>query len=183
MTKDELTEATKAISMMLSAFPSSHSRITEDTARAYRFVAEEFSLEAVKRTCRAFVKGEVADVNAEFAPSTAKFAQVCRELAGQIMVEQYEAERQFVEIGSPLWQQLCMLRGVTSLPSSNRGGLEGWLFTKDEIAQAGHVLLPPPVSEGQQQINAVRAKQLIARAGASFSVGDPDGNLDAGEAA
>lgn len=183
MDEQEIAEATKAIGMMLRAFPSSQSSITADSASIYRFAIEDFSLEAVKRACRMIVKGDVPGRNNSFAPSAPELSEICKLAEGRIKVENYEAERQFVAIGSPLWQQICILRGAMSLPSSSRGGVEGWLFTKDEVAQAAHVALPAPVSDGQQQVNAVRAKQLIAKTGAKFSVGDPDGNVDAGEAA
>src|SRR5690606_3745649 len=71
-------KALKAIGMMLRAFPSSQSTITAETPKVYGFAVEEFSLEAIRRACRAFVRGEVEGHNADFAPSTAKLAQVVK---------------------------------------------------------------------------------------------------------
>ena len=124
MNKTEATEATAAIGMMLKAFPSSQSTITADSARVYLFAVEDLPLEAVKRACRAFVRGDVQGRNHSFAPSAPELAQIAKEQEGKIRVEQFEASHLFVLEGSPLWQKLEKLKGTT-FPSSLRIGGRG----------------------------------------------------------
>lgn len=164
--------------MMLKAFPSSQSTITADSPRVYLFAVEDMPLEALKRACRAFVKGDIAGRNHSFAPSAPELAQVAKEFEGKIRVEQFYAENQFVLEDSPLWKKLILHRQEDSFPTYMRDGQRGWPFPKTEIEQAEKLALPSPPSEAQQQINAVRAKQLIARAGTKFSVGDPEGDAE-----
>lgn len=164
--------------MMLKAFPSSQSTITADSPRVYLFAVEDLPLEALKRACRAFVKGDIAGRNHSFAPSAPELAQVVKEFEGKIRIEQFYAENQFVLEDSPLWKKLMLLKGEESFPTYMREGQRGWAFPHAEVAQADNLALPPPVSEAQQQINAVRVKQIIAGVGAKYSVGDPEGDAE-----
>ena len=68
MDKTEAKEATAAIGMMLKAFPSSQSTMSADSPKVYLFAVEEFSLDAIKRACRLFVRGEIKGRNNAFAP-------------------------------------------------------------------------------------------------------------------
>lgn len=161
MNKTEATEATTAIGMMLKAFPSSQSTMSADSPRVYLFAVEDFSLDAIKRACRLFVRGEVKGRNNAFAPSAPELADACKTAEGQLKVEHYEAERLFVEAGSRLWKQLQIHRGNHSLPTFQRDGKDGWFFNKDDCEKAALVALPPSISEQQMAINATRARGLV----------------------
>lgn len=163
MNKIEAKEATAAIGMMLKAFPSSQSNITDESARVYLFAIDDFSLDAIKRACRMFVRGEVKGRNNAFAPSAPELADACKTAEGQLKVEHYEAERVFVEAGSRLWKQLQIHRGDHSLPTFQRDGKDGWFFAKDDCDKADLIALPASISEQQMAINATRAKGLIAQ--------------------
>jgi hypothetical protein len=162
MDEREATEAIKAIGMMLRAFPSSQSTITAETPKVYAFAVEEFRLEAVKRACRAFVKGQVDDQNPNFAPSTAKLAQVVKVFNDALIWEEFEAGNTFVAIGSPLWQQMVQLNGTTPpVTKSSQHGSEGWWFPNARVDEAKAIALPAPITEAQMQVNAVRAGALL----------------------
>jgi hypothetical protein len=180
MNKTEATEATAAIGMMLKAFPSSQSTISDESARVYLFAVEEFSLDAIKRACRLFVRGEIKSRNNAFAPSAPELADACKTAEGQLKVEHYEAERVFVESGSALWKKLQILRGDHSLPTFQREGRDGWFFAKDDCAKAELIALPPTISEQQMAINATRAKGLIGQV-TTFNSADDDAH-DMGQA-
>ena len=173
MDKTEATEATAAIGMMLKAFPSSQSTMSADSPKVYLFAVEDFSLDAIKRACRLFVRGEVKGRNNAFAPSAPELADACKTAEGQLKVEHYEAERMFVEAGSPLWKQLQIHRGDHSLPTFQRDGKDGWFFTKDDCRQAEMIALPPTISEQQMAINATRVKGLIGQV-TTFNSADDD---------
>lgn len=174
MNQNELSEATKAIGMMLEAFPSSQSRITGDTAKVYRFAIEDCSLEAVKRACRAFVRGEVADHNADFAPSAPKLAQVVKDFEHKLVMESWKAERQFIPAGSEAWHKIAMLKNDPMLPTFIKDGVEGWWFSNEVVKEAEALALPPPISEAQMAANRAR---LV-----SIGIGDPDAeNGDMGQ--
>jgi hypothetical protein len=181
MDKTEAKEATSAIGMMLKAFPSSQSNITDDSARVYLFAVEDFSLDAIKRACRLFVRGEVKGRNNAFAPSAPELADACKTAEGQLKVEHYEAERIFVEAGSRLWKQLQIHRGDHSMPTFQRDGKDGWFFNKDDCRNAEMIALPPNISEQQMAINATRAKGLIGQV-TTFNSADDDKH-DMGERA
>lgn len=159
--------------MMLKAFPSSQSTMSADSPKVYLFAVEDFSLAAIKRACRLFVRGEVKGRNNAFAPSAPELADACKTAEGQLKVEHYEAERVFVEAGSPLWKQLQIHRGDHSPPTFQRDGKEGWFFTKEDCAQAEMIALPPHISEQQMAINATRAKGLIGQI-TTFNSADDD---------
>lgn len=148
---------------MLKAFPSSQSTISDDSARVYLFAVEDFSLEAIKRACRLFVRGEVKCRNNAFAPSAPELADVCKTAEGQIKVEQYEAERVFIEEGSDHWRQMQIHRGHLSLPTYSRGGKRGWYFTKEDARDAALIALPAPVSDAQADVNRVLVDGLVAK--------------------
>jgi hypothetical protein len=172
MNKTEAAEATAAIGMMLKAFPSSQSNITDDSARVYLFAVEEFSLDAVKRACRLFVRGEVKGRNNAFAPSAPELADVCKTAEGQIKVEQYESERVFIEEGSELWRKMLVHRKGESAPTFTRDGKQGWFFSREDAAEAAKLSLPPPISDAQMQVNAARASALVGAA--TFNTSDED---------
>lgn len=173
MEKHETTEALAAIGMMLQAFPSSQSSITSDSPRVYLFAVEEFSLEALKRACRAIVRGEIKDLKPEFPPSAPKLAQVVSEAEGRLKVERYEAEHIFVEQDSETWQKLRLTRGASLLAYdrtlSDGSRRRGWFFKPDEVAAAEKLSLPPPVPP--EELKAIRGRLRDL----GFSVGDPEG--------
>lgn len=156
--------------MMLKAFPSSQQTISTDSAKVYLFAVEEFSLEAVKRACKQFVRGEVQNRNNAFAPSAPELVDVCRRAEGQLKVEEFEASHVFVEEGSELWRKIEMLRG-TPIQSLNRRN--GWNFSKEEVAQAEPLSLPKPPTEEEM---AKRADAL--RKSIRYAAGDNDGDRD-----
>lgn len=166
--------------MMLEAFPSSQSRITGDTAKVYRFAVEDCSLEAVKRACRAFVRGQVAGHNPDFAPTAPRLVQVVKEMEHELVVESWKADRQFIPAGSERWHQIAMLRNDPLLPTFVKDGVEGWWFDNAVVNEAAMIALPPPIS--QAQLAATKAR-IQATFGAKFDVGDPDAeNGDMGQA-
>lgn len=173
MDKTETTEATAAIGMMLKAFPSSQSTMSADSPRVYLFAVEDFSLDAIKRACRMFVRGEVKGRNNAFAPSAPELADACKTAEGALKVEHYEADRVFIEAGSALWKQMQIHRGNHSLPTFQRDGRDGWFFTKDDCSKAALIALPPTISEQQMAINATRAKGLISQV-TTFNSADDD---------
>lgn len=156
---------------MLKAFPSAQSNITEDSPRVYLFAVEEYSLEALKRACRAIVRGEVKDLKPEFPPAAPKLAQIVKDCEDRLKVERYEASHMFVEVGSVLWEKMILLRNdrgllayERTLPNGHR--VKGWFFKPEEVHEADKVVLPAPVDRAR-----------LANAG--FSVGDPQGQADA----
>lgn len=173
MDKTEAKEATAAIGMMLKAFPSAQSNITDESARVYMFAVEDYSLDAIKRACRMFVRGEVKGRNNAFAPSAPELADACKTAEGQLKVEHYEAERTFVEVGSALWKQLQIHRGDHSPLTFQRNGKEGWFFDREDCAKATLIALPPTISEQQMAINATRAKGLLGQV-TTFNSADDD---------
>lgn len=158
--------------MMLKAFPSSQSTITTDSARVYLFAVEDLPLEAVKRACRAFVRGDIAGRNHSFAPSAPELAQVAKEVEGKLRIEAFEAEHQFVFEGSDLWKQLEVLKNDT-FPTFLKAAGRGWHFKHADVAKASLLALPPPISEAQRAANRARIR---ARLGVKFDVGDPEGD-------
>jgi hypothetical protein len=173
MDKTEAAEATAAIGMMLKAFPSSQSTMSADSPKVYLFAVEDFSLDAIKRACRMFVRGEVKGRNNAFAPSAPELSDACKTAEGALKVEHYEADRLFVEAGSALWKQLQIHRGDHSLPTFQRDGKDGWFFTKEDCEKAAMIALPPNISEQQMAINATRAKGLIGQV-TTFNSADDD---------
>lgn len=161
--------------MMLQAFPSARSSITSDSPKVYLFAVEEFQLEALRRACRAIVRGEIADLKPDFPPSAPKLAQIVKEFEGKLQWEAYEAQRQFIEQDSVLWEKLKLLRNDHSpaayertMPDGRR--CWGWYFDRAEVKQAEMLELPAPAS-------AEAVKALMGKL--AFSAGDPEGEADA----
>lgn len=166
--------------MMLRAFPSSQSTITAETPKVYAFAVEEFRLEAVRRACRAFVKGQIEDQNPNFAPSTAKLAQVVKGFNDALIWEEFQAGNAFVAVGSRLWEQMVLLNGTTPpVTKSAQHGAEGWWFPNARVEEARLVALPAPLTDAQMQINAVRAGALVGAK--TFNAADDDAH-DMGQA-
>jgi hypothetical protein len=159
MDKSETTEALAAIGMMLQAFPSAQSSITADSAKVYLFAVEDYSLEALRRACRAIVRGGVKDLKPDFPPTAPKLAQIVEEHQGKLLVEKFEAEHTFVIEGSDLWRKLELQRG-RSLPATEKvidgRRVTGWNVTYDEAAKANLLELPPPVSA--EEIAAINSR-------------------------
>ena len=44
--------------------------------------------------------------------------------------------REFVAVGSPAWEAILRLRQVNTLPHSDRNGVRGWFFNRDEVKRA-----------------------------------------------
>jgi hypothetical protein len=164
--------------MMLQAFPSAQSSITADSPRVYLFAVEDFSLDALRRACRKIVRGEVADLKADFPPAAPKLAQIVKDCEGQLHVERWEADRLFVEVDSDRWRKLEKLRNDRCLIHSEhtmRDGTRksGWYYLRSEVEEADRILLPPPMPEAEM----VRRQQQIAKQ-LRVAVGDPDGDRD-----
>lgn len=149
--------------MMLKAFPSSQSNISDDSARVYLFAVEDFSLEAVKRACRMFVRGEVKGRNHSFAPSAPELAEVCKTAEGRLKVEQYEAERVFIECDTEMWRKMEIAKDDKNLLACTRNGKKGWFFLPEDVAQAEMVALPAPLSEAQEAVNRARLDSLLSK--------------------
>jgi hypothetical protein len=163
--------------MMLQAFPSAQSSITADSAKVYLFAVEETSLDALKRACRAIVRGDVADLKPDFPPTAPKLAQIAKAFEDLIVVERFEANHTFIVEGSETWQKLVLLRGRT-LPTTRRtiaGGrvVTGWSVTHDEAAKAELLTLPPPVSEQRRAEISARLSKL------GITAGDAEDQADA----
>lgn len=177
MDKSETKEAMAAIGMMLQAFPSAQSSITADSPRVYLFAVEDFSLEALKRACRAIVRGEVKDLKPEFPPAAPKLAQIVKEMEDLLKVERYEAEHLFIEEGSETWQKLRLSRGASLVAYnrtlSNGAKRRGWFFKPEEVRAAEKLSLPPPVAP--EELKAIHGRLR----GLGYSVGDPEGAEDA----
>jgi hypothetical protein len=161
-----------AIGMMLQAFPSAQSSITADSPKVYLFAVEEFSIEALKRACRAIVRGEVKDLKPEFPPAAPKLAQIVKEAEDAITVERFEAAHTFVAEGSETWRKLEKLRGH-SLPVTERmipgyGRVRGWSVTHEEADKAELLPLPPPVPPEEMEAIQGRLRKL------GYVVGDPE---------
>jgi hypothetical protein len=164
--------------MMLQAFPSAQSSITADSPKVYLFAVEEFSIEALKRACRAIVRGEVKDLKPEFPPAAPKLAQIVKDCEDALIVERFEAEHRFVEVGSPLWLKLEAHRQDRALPTYERtmpdgSHRRGWNFKFEEVVVADRLPLPSVIPEADM---IQRRKDIAAR---GFSVGDRDGHEDA----
>lgn len=162
--------------MMLQAFPSAQSSITADSPKVYLFAVEDHSLGALKRACRAIVRGDVGGLNPDFPPSAPKLAQVVEQMEAAIAAEKRNAERPFVIEGSELWRKLEHIRG-SSLPTftctlPNGRVASGWCVDAAEIAKAEKIELPPPVSE--QELIEINGRLRAA----GFTAGDPDGDRD-----
>lgn len=182
MNTNEKAEATAAIGMMLKAFPSSQSSITADSAKVYLYAVEDFSLEAVKRACRQYVRGEVKGHNNAFAPSAPEMAALCRVINGDIIVEQFQAANRFIEEGSAEWAKLMIHRGQSSMPTFEKDGRKGWFFKAEEVEAALPIALPPPVSPAriEQMKEIVRGRiDKLGDTAPIFEAGDdaPDGDM------
>lgn len=152
-------------------FPSSQSSITDDSARIYLFAVEDVCIEAVRRACRQFVRGEVKGRNNSFAPSAAELSELCRSLNSAIIVERFRAANLFVEQGSEAWAKLLIHRGKASLPTFEKDGRAGWYFTTEEVNAAAPIMLPKPVeSERLTDFKAMYSEKP------RFTAGDPDGD-------
>lgn len=171
MDKTETTQALQAIGMMLQAFPSAQSSITAESAKVYLFAVEEYSLDALKRACRAIVRGGVKDLKPDFPPAAPKLAQIVKDCEDQLLVERFDARHTFVAEGSDLWRKLELQRG-RSLPATekliNGRRVRGWNVTYDEAAKANLLELPPPVSDGDFALINARL------AAAGIRVGDAE---------
>ncbi|MBO9589083.1 hypothetical protein [Devosia sp.] len=161
MNQIEAAQATTIIGMMLKAFPSSQSTMTDDSAMAYLFAVEDYSLAAVTRACRDFIKGKVPDRNKDFAPSAPALAERCEIAEGALKVEAYEAARIFIEADSELWRKMEIVKGNHSLVSCTRHGKRGWFFLPEEVAKAEQVALPPPVSEAERLASMARLSVIL----------------------
>lgn len=171
MNDHEKSEASRAIGMMLAAFPSSQSNIGANSAKVYVWSVDELSLEAVNRACRKFVRGEVLGRNNGFAPSAPELAEVAKQCERELAIERRHADRVFVEEGSEIWQKLMLRRDRASLPMFSSDGRRGWTFTREEITDAEKLALPPPLSSEQMAVNRERLKRTLG-----YSVGDPEGD-------
>jgi hypothetical protein len=174
MDKTETTEAIAAIGMMLKAFPSAQSSITEDSPKVYLFAVEEYSLEALKRACRSIVRGGVKDLKPDFPPAAPKLAQIVKDCEAVLKVERYEAEHIFIEKYSDTWAKLSLLRKDNALMEFERTlpnvlRVRGWFFKPDEVAEAEKLQLPPPIPE----VDAAQRRADIAARG--IPVGDIEG--------
>lgn len=158
------------IGMMLKAFPSSQSTISDDSAMAYLFAVEDYSLDAVTRACKLFMKGSVAGRNNAFAPSAPELAEQCKIAEGAIKVEGYESARIFIECDSLMWRKMEIAKEDSSLISCIRHGKRGWFFLPEEVAEAEKVALPPPVSDAQRAANAARLSIMLS----TFNSADDD---------
>ena len=178
MDKSETTEALAAVGMMLQAFPSAQSSITAESPRVYLFAVEEFSLEGIRRACRAIVRGEVKDLKADFPPSAPKLAQIVKEADDKLKVERFEAEHVFVAQDSELWEKIGamrrdrnMLRRLSIRPDGRE--VYGWHFKPEEVEEARNFVLPPPIAPAELEAMHGRLRNL------GFTVGDPEDAKDA----
>jgi hypothetical protein len=158
--------------MMLQAFPSAQSSITADSPKVYLFAVEEFSIEALKRACRAIVRGEVKDLKPEFPPAAPKLAQIVKDCEDAITVERFEAAHTFIAEGSDTWRKLEALRG-RSLPVTEKlldsgRRVKGWSVTHEEAARADKLALPPFVPPEELKAIHGRLKAL------GYDIGDPE---------
>ncbi len=163
---------------MLQAFPSAQSSITADSPKVYLFAVEEFSLEALKRACRAIVRGEVKDLKPEFPPAAPKLAQIVKDCEAKLKVERYDAENPFGDKGSVLWEKISHMRNDRYLPTYTRtlpngSQRSGWSFPRAVIEEADKVSLPPPVPPEDA------ARMLADLAARGIKAGDPEGDKDA----
>ncbi|NGP18893.1 hypothetical protein [Devosia aurantiaca] len=171
MNQHEAAQATTMIGMMLKAFPSSQSTISEDSAMAYLYAVDDYSLAAIDRACRLFIKGKVPDrKNPDFAPSAPALAEQCELAEGVLKVEAYEAARVFVEHDSELWRKMETAKDDSNLVSCQRHGKRGWFFLPEEVAQAEQVALPPPIDEAQRLANMARLGLILS----TFNSADDD---------
>lgn len=163
MNQIEAAQATTIIGMMIKAFPSSQSTMTDDSAMAYLYAVEDYSLAAVTRACRDFIKNKVPGRNnRDFAPSAPALAEQCEIAEGALKVEAYEAARIFIEADSELWRKMEIAKGDHSLVSTTRNGKRGWFFLPEEVAKAERVALPPPLSEAERLARSARLSVLLS---------------------
>lgn len=66
------------IAAMLSGFPASAGTDPDMQIRAYLMAVEGIVTDAIARSARAFIRGDVPDRNSAFAPSCAEFAERSR---------------------------------------------------------------------------------------------------------
>lgn len=67
-----------------------------------------------------------------------------RRFEGFLKTQAAVDSREFVAMGSPGWAAIMRLRGVNTLPHSDRNGVRGWFFDRDEVKRA--LALPAQVN-------------------------------------
>lgn len=78
MDQFETAGAMQQLSMLFRAFPTSADLNSETTLKAYLIAIEGCTLAGLTEAVRRFIRGEVDDHNAKFAPTTAQLARVVR---------------------------------------------------------------------------------------------------------
>lgn len=169
MDKQEIAQASRAIGLMLQAFPSSQSSISADAVPAYLMSIEDFDLNAVQSACKAFIKGEVKGRNNGFAPSAPELAAESQRQQDRLRWQDHIDSHEFIAVGSDDWQKIAMHRGNTP-PVKTRDGVLGWFIPKMELTEARKLELPAPVSDEKRQRIGRDLKRLAA--------GDSDGDRD-----
>ncbi|HEV2517964.1 MAG TPA: hypothetical protein VGV07_22120 [Devosia sp.] len=81
MNRQDQGRALEAIATLLAGFPSSNSAIGEATAMAYLRAVDHCPLVAIEAACTAFLRGQVAGHNLDFAPTAPRLAALADALA------------------------------------------------------------------------------------------------------
>lgn len=82
MEASDKREATKLLKELFSAFPSMAASI--ESAQVYLSVVAEYRVDALKNAVQRFIRGEVAEHNGRFVPSTAELSRVVRDIDWQL---------------------------------------------------------------------------------------------------
>lgn len=102
MDQFETAGAMQQLSMLFRAFPTSADLNSETTLKAYLIAIEGCTLAGLTEAVRRFIRGEVDDHNAKFAPTTAQLARVVRLEDQNNEIRRRYAGRKQIECAAPV---------------------------------------------------------------------------------
>lgn len=116
-----------------SAYPTDSLMSKLDASKAFgKLSADEqeqaiASLPAFKAYCSS---------HPDYRPVHANRYITSRRFEGFLKTQQVADSREFVAVGSPGWDAILRLRGVNTMPHSDRNGVRGWYFDRAEVRRA-----------------------------------------------
>ena len=150
---------------MMSGFPSSQGRVTEDVMASYLEAVEDFPVEAIGHACKRFLTGDVPGHNNGFMPTAAELSEQSKLFAD--VLAQIERNRQeepkliMVPIGEPLPEGAVPLGPISIDFGDGRIDMRGMTPAEKEAVLTSKGL--PRVSMPKPKLQA-------------FTAGDADGD-------
>lgn len=161
MDSQQTDEILDLMSIMVSSYPSQAGQDSTAAIRGYMMAIDGCSYRAIRQVLENVIKGKQAGFARKFAPSSGDLGEWCR--TADAMFAQMETTPKIRE------------HGILKL---NFGGRD--IYTADmPLAEVEELIRTNGKSFGRQDAIGSVIDGVVRR----ISVGDPDGNVDAGEAA